>query len=110
MEPLSIQPPVQPAAARGAPDPLAAQAGAPGRPETGFSVKSLDRLLGEAVDPVELTSVKIQLDVDDSTKRVVATVFDRETGEVLNQFPAEAILENARGIRELLVRELDIRV
>ncbi len=114
MDQLSILPPSYTAAASGA-DRLApgqgdaaARAAAQG---SGFAVRSMEALFGkDRSDSVALTGVKIELDVDESTNRVVATVTDRESGEVLNQFPAEAILENARGIRELLARELDLKV
>ncbi|MEX0760169.1 MAG: flagellar protein FlaG [Tistlia sp.] len=115
MEHLSILPPTSTAAASGAsllPHGQAAPAQRPA-PDGGFAVKSLESLSGAEGPPrdeVALTSVKIELDVDEPTRRVVAVVRDRETGEVLNQFPAEAILRDARGIRELLARELDMKV
>lgn len=112
METLSILPPTPPAAAPGASTLPAGQAKAAAR-EPGFAVKSLEKLLaadGAPRDQVSLTTVKVELDVDKPTNRVVATIRDRATGEVLNQFPAEAILRDARGIRELLARELDVRV
>lgn len=115
MEALSILTPAPPAAAYGANHPPAGQAsGAPRRAAAeGFAVTSLEKLLeaGAATqDQVALTSVKVELAIDKPTNRVVAIVRDRESGEVLNQFPAEAILRDARGIRELLARALDMKV
>ena len=115
MDQLSILPPSYTAAASGA-DRLAQGPGdGAARPTaaqgSGFAVRSMEALFGSSrSDSVALNAVKIELDVDESTNRVVATVTDRESGAILNQFPAEAILENARGIRELLARELDLKV
>lgn len=62
------------------------------------------------IDEVAFNAVSVELNYDKSTNRVVAIVKDRETGEVLSQFPSEAILHDARGVRELLQRQLDMRV
>lgn len=113
MEALSILTPAPPAAAYGANHPPAGRASAAPRLAEGFAVTSLEKLLeaGAATqDQVALTSVKVELAIDKPTNRVVAIVRDRESGEVLNQFPAEAILRDARGIRELLARALDMKV
>ncbi|SMF67794.1 FlaG protein [Tistlia consotensis] len=78
----------------------------------GFAVKSMDQLLGSdaAVDEVAFTQVRVELNYDKSSQRTVVTVLDPDTGDVLNQFPAENILRSARDLRELLARKFDMKV
>lgn len=119
MDPTSILPPIPTAAPRGASDLSPGPASSPARPASGsgFAVKSFDALFGgssaggrSVADEIALKNVKVELDIDKSLNRVVATVRDPETGEVLNQFPAETVLNNARAIRDLLAKQLDIEV
>ena len=82
----------------------------------GFALQSFDRLLEVAASRLaenanrnEPRPVRINLDIDEATNRVVAKVTDKETGELMRQIPAEELLHNAAGIRELLALSLDVK-
>lgn len=95
--------------------PGSGQAGGDARAASGhgFAVKSLDKLLGGdsgTTDEVTFSQVRVELGFDKEAHRTVITVLDPDTGDVLNQFPAENILENARHLRDLLSRQIDMKV
>ncbi len=52
----------------------------------------------------------VSLNVDSESKRVVAIITNPETGEVIDQFPAEKLLNIAASIREMLGPILDKQV
>lgn len=119
MEQIAILPPIPTATMQGAGDlasgfvSMAAERPSGG----GYAVGAFGSLFADEpssgrfiADEIVLKSVDVELDVDKSLNRTVARVKDRETGEVLSQFPAEAVLNNARAIRDLLAKQLDIEV
>jgi flagellar protein FlaG len=82
----------------------------------GFALQSFDRLvevaaarLAESANLSEPRPVRVNLDIDEATNRVIAKVTDRETGELVRQIPAEELLRNAAGIQELLALSLDVK-
>lgn len=119
MEQIAILPPTPTAAIQGAGDLASRLASLAAERPTGGAY-ALDTFrssfadesaAGRSVaDEIVLKSVDVELGVDKSLNRIVAKVRDRETGEVLSQFPAEAVLNNARAIRDQLAKQLDIEV
>lgn len=45
-------------------------------------------------------NVELSISVDDSTKKQIITLKDKETGDTLLQYPSEAVLAISRGIDE----------
>ncbi|MGP1256263.1 MAG: flagellar protein FlaG [Kiloniellales bacterium] len=115
MDVTSLSPLPQPAA-----KPAATGAPAPADSGGGYRVESLDRLLEQAVpkteevvdEPLGRTpaKLKVTLDIDEGTKRVIASLVDPETGEVKQQLPAEELLNSAEKLHQLLDRIIDIKV
>ena len=107
------------------PQPAAKPAATPGAPASadsggGYRVESRDRLLEQAVPKTEQVAdeplgktpakLKVTLDIDESTKRVIASFIDPETGEVKQQLPAEELVNSAEKLHQLLDRIIDIEV
>lgn len=83
---------------------------------TGFAVRAAERLaelstarLQPADDAPAPRSIQVNLDIDEATNRVVAKLLDRETGELVRQIPADELLRDAAGVRELLAVNVDIK-
>ena len=69
------------------------------RPENPTLEKSqLEELVAIANKRLKSTNAVISFDVDKDTKRVITTLLDSRTNEVIRQIPSEAVLENARSI------------
>lgn len=54
--------------------------------------------------------LKVTLDIEEGTNRVIASLIDPETGEVKQELPPEELLKSAAQLRELLDRIIDIEV
>jgi hypothetical protein len=98
----------------------AAPAAEAGAAKAGYRVESLDRLMAEAVGRSRETSetpaerppqkLKVTLDIDRNTNRVVAALVDPDTGEIKQELPPEELLRSAAQLREMIDRILDIEV
>lgn len=55
----------------------------------------------ELVDVLKTTSIGLRFAIDDQTHRVITTVFDKETGEIIRQMPNEDVVRLARAIDKL---------
>jgi uncharacterized FlaG/YvyC family protein len=98
--------------APGATDPEVPGAG------SGYRVEALERLMDEAVVGLEEIvgeplgkmppKLKVMLNIDKATNRVVAALIDPESGEVKQQLPPEALLRSAAQLHEMLDRLIDI--
>ena len=66
--------------------------------------KALERAIVEAagVKPADSGTVRVALSVDGNSNRVVAKVFNKDTGELVRQIPADQILSTAAFDREFL--------
>ena len=96
--------PIAPTSGAGQP---AARAGAPVAPQPAnveVRVKAFERALIEAAGLTEAqaTQVRVSLSVDESTNRVIAKMYNDQTGELLRQMPTDQMLRNAALIREML--------
>lgn len=84
----------------------------------GYRVEALDRLMDQAVragedvarEPLGRTppKLKVTLNIDEATNRVVAALIDPESGEVKQELPPEELLRSAAQLHELLDRLIDI--
>ena len=79
------------------PEPKQAQAAAatPSSAQLSSEVGRINAALKQANRNVELS-----ISVDDSTKKQIITLKDKETGDTLLQYPSEAVLAISRGIDE----------
>ncbi len=77
------------------PGALQAQAAMPTPAQLSSEVGRINAALKQANRNVELS-----ISVDDSTKKQVVTLKDKETGDTLLQYPSEAVLAIARSIDE----------
>ena len=50
----------------------------------------------------DVGKVRVALAVDENSNRVIAKVYNKETGELVRQIPTDEVLRNAALIRELL--------
>jgi uncharacterized FlaG/YvyC family protein len=86
---------------------------------SGYRVEALDRMMERAVRenaragetaPVETKKLKVTLDIDEGTNRVVATLIDPDSGEIKHRLPPEELLRSQAQLRELLDRLVDMKV
>lgn len=66
-----------------------------------------DDALAKAIEKLGLagersTNVRLSLDVDKPSGRVIGRLIDRDTGELIEQFPPERTLKILAGIREMV--------
>jgi flagellar protein FlaG len=104
----ALSPPVQPAAtaapvaAIGTPQAQALQAGIKGesseKPRGREQAEDLQRELDEVMKDVQ-TALRFR--VDDDANRVVVSIVDRESGDVIQQIPSEVSLRIAKRMAEL---------
>ncbi|WP_119167992.1 flagellar protein FlaG [Algihabitans albus] len=115
MEVTSLVPSPQPAAR-----PAAIGADASGNSDARQRVEPVERLFEQAVSKTQDVAeeplgkrpqkLKVTLDIEEGTNRVIASLIDPETGEVKQELPPEELLESAAQLRELLDRIIDIKV
>ncbi len=87
-----------------------AQAAGPGAPSGGeVTLRSFERALVEAagLKPSEAAKVRVALSVEEGTNRVIAKMYNKETGELIQQMPTDQMLRNAALIREMLGAAVD---
>ncbi len=74
------------------------------KPHGGPKEKVLERALVEAagLKSADVGKVRVALAVDENSNRVIARVYNNETGELVRQIPTDEVLRNAALIRELL--------
>lgn len=79
------------------------------RPRGEPKEKVLERALVEAagLKLADVGKVRVALTVDEDANRVIAMVYDKETGELVRQIPTDEVLRNAALIRELLGESLN---
>ncbi|HTK02863.1 MAG TPA: flagellar protein FlaG [Bordetella sp.] len=61
----------------------------------------LDRALQKINDEMQAWSTQIQFDIDPDTHRVVVSIKDRKTGDVIRTIPSETVLNIAKMITKL---------
>lgn len=101
------------AAPQGAPTTVSAAladantAKSPDNPGEDALTKALEKL---GVAGKRNDNVRLSLDVDKPSGRVIGRLIDRDTGELVEQFPPERTLEILAGIREMVGYVVDERV
>ncbi|ARP86917.1 flagellar protein FlaG [Bordetella genomosp. 9] len=61
----------------------------------------LDRALKKINEQMEAWSTQVQFDIDPDTKRVVISIKDARTGDVIKKIPSETVLNIAKMITRL---------
>jgi flagellar protein FlaG len=61
----------------------------------------LDRALQKLNEQMEAWSTQVQFDIDPDTQRVVVSIKDRKTGDVIRTIPSETVLNIAKMITKL---------
>ena len=99
-------------ASQGSPQ-AAVQAKDPARPAIPASgevaVHSFQRALVEAAGLKAHQAAKVQvvLSVDEGSNRVIAKMYNKESGELIHQMPTDQMLRNSAMIREMLGAAVD---
>jgi len=70
-------------------------------------VRTLAEALGETLSTL---NKGFRYEIDESTDRIITTIIDRETQQVVRQIPPEEIVEVSRRLRDLIGVLLDIEV
>jgi len=72
-------------------------------------VRSFERALVEAagLKPSQAAKVHVVLSVDESSNRVIAKMYNKDSGELIHQTPTDQMLRNAALIREMLGAAVD---
>ena len=68
----------------------------------------IDRVVQKAGEVVESIDPRLKFEIDDDTERVVVKIVNRESGEIIRQFPPEEVLELDKylsGLKGLLLEE-----
>lgn len=63
--------------------------------------KSLEQALGDVNDSLKAWSTGMRFDIDSDAQRVVVSIVDNETGEVLRTVPSDAVIKIAKMIVQL---------
>ena len=75
------------------------------RTESGEKIEKLQEALADVVarlnESMKSSSKELNFSVDEVSKRIMVSVTDRRTGEVIRQVPSEAILKVAHNIEAL---------
>ena len=75
------------------------------RTESGEKIEKLQEALADVVarlnESMKSNSKELNFSVDEVSKRIMVSVTDRRTGEVIRQVPSEAILKVAHNIEAL---------
>lgn len=73
------------------------------------AVRSFERALVEAagLSPQNAARFRVALSVDENSNRVIAKMYNKETGELVRQIPTDQMLRNAALIREMLGAAVD---
>ena len=84
-----------------------AQAAAP--PANEIAVRTFERALIETagLKPDQAAKVRVALSVEEGTNRVIAKMYNKDTGELIQQMPTDQMLRNAALIREMLGTAVD---
>ncbi|GER02811.1 hypothetical protein JCM17846_04930 [Iodidimonas nitroreducens] len=72
-------------------------------PESPLDERSLDSQIEETISRLigeDFNMARLRIDQDEETGRVVFQSVNRETGEVISQFPPETVLRLISSIRE----------
>ncbi len=59
------------------------------------------------IPPAEISKYSVRLDIHKETGRVVASIRNKETGEILQSFPSESILRGAVMLKNMIGTILD---
>lgn len=81
-----------------------------GNPATGdLTVRSFERALVEAagLSTKQAAKVHVVLSVDEGANRVIAKMYNKDSGELIHQMPTDQMLRNAALIREMLGAAVD---
>ncbi len=102
--------PAAPAQAAPAPQPAPAPGAAKGRAPAPGAAKGPAPAADVPAPAAIGKRFSVSLNIDSESKRVVAIITNPETGEVIDQFPAEKLLNIAASIREMLGPIVDKQV
>lgn len=82
------------------------------RPEDGGpdGMNSLDKALDLVNNNMKAWATGMRFDMDPEAQRVVVSIIDSETGEVLRTVPTDAVIRVAKMIVQLQGRSVDTRV
>ncbi len=88
----------------GEPDHAAAQQPAAARTQTDtentptgpIDRATLERAVAKVSEDIKTHDTNLKFEIDDSTDRVVVKVIEKDSGEVIRQFPPKAVLELAK--------------
>lgn len=75
-----------------------------GEPES-----SLDRMLNHINDSMTAWSTGMRFDVDDDAQRVVVSIVDSKTGDVIRTVPSDAVIKIAKMITKLQGAAVDTK-
>ena len=102
-------------------DQVAPERQAAGKPPNKLSLEESDRTRGKTESLSEALAAKgvsevlaepneLRLSVDDELKRVVATIVNRDTDEIVREIPPEELLQAAKVLKTILGQMLDREV
>ncbi|MCW5626594.1 MAG: flagellar protein FlaG [Burkholderiales bacterium] len=74
---------------------------APVREPTAPSPQDLQKMLAEAQTLLTSRAANLEFSLDDETGKTVVRVVDKETQEVIRQFPSEEMLAVARNLQRI---------
>jgi len=77
------------------------QGAAQGAAQSGGGQSALEKALAQINAQMEAWATEAQFEIDPDTNRVVVSLKDAKTGEVIKTIPSEAIMQMARTITEL---------
>ncbi|MFC1746877.1 flagellar protein FlaG [Candidatus Neomarinimicrobiota bacterium] len=81
---------------------LPAESGQKGNAESSIKLGNLNEIIGELNQfAEEVAPTKIAFDVDEATGKDIIKVLNKETGEVIRQFPPEDLLTLAAKMQEI---------
>ena len=99
------EPPKQAAAAPGGRQASAAHASASAASDS--SALALEKTIASANDSLEAWSTGMRFDVDSASGRIVVSITDGRTGEVLRTVPTDAVLRAAKMIMQIQEKSID---
>lgn len=75
----------------------------------GESESSLDRMLNHINDSMSAWSTGMRFDVDEDAQRVVVSIVDSKTGDVIRTVPSDAVIQIAKMITKLQGAAVDTK-
>lgn len=75
----------------------------------GDTESSLDRMLNQINDSMDAWSTGMRFDVDEEAQRVVVSIVDSKTGDVIRTVPSDAVIQIAKMITKLQGTAVDTK-